>query len=181
MSDDRKRKRSWRDIDAGRNKSFHRRTERGGTDPYSGNKRGNKSYKAELDRFFDSGVASNRIKGLMKDAEDTMPEGTGDSPEKIKLVRAVRKAETFDDFVSSVNALRAEHGLPGDAEILIRILEHPDETAIQEALRKLTEMAQRLAITDVKKVGTRLDTIENVSDDDETLDLVEVLRAKVTA
>ena len=178
MSNDDRRKLSWRERDARNNRSKHRRIERSGTDAY-GSGRSNKSYKAELDRFFDSGVASGRIQGLMKEAESTIPEVQVDSPEKTKLVRAVRSSETFNDFVNSVNALRESHSLPADADILCRVLEHPDEDAIQEALRQLTEMASRLAIGDMKKIASRLDTLENVSNDDQTLDLVDVLRARI--
>lgn len=149
-----------------------------GTDPYAS--RANKSYKAELDRFFESGVASSRIKTVMKDAAENAPASEpSESPERARLIRKVRAAETFDDFVGSVNELRAAHSLPADADILTRVLEHPDEDAVRDALRRLAEMTNRLALGDMRRIGARLKSLGEVARDDETIELVESLRAKL--
>ena len=176
MSDDRKRKRSWREIDSMRDKSGHRRVERPGTEP--SRRRGNKSYKAELDQLFDKGVASSRIQGVMKE----MSQSTGSeeqNPEKIKLIRQVRQAGTFDQFVSAVNKLRKEHSLPNDANILTRVLEHPKIDAVRDALQRLSETVGRLKLTDIKAISMRLDTLESINDDPEVEKLIGALREKM--
>ncbi|MCA9562441.1 MAG: hypothetical protein KC561_03085, partial [Myxococcales bacterium] len=117
------RKKSWREVDNGRARSAHRRVERAGSSPYDN--RANKSYRAELDRFFDSGVASKRIQDLVNTASEGQPTQV-ETAEKREAVRKVRGAETFDDFVNSVTHLVTNFSLPADAEILIRVLEHPD-------------------------------------------------------
>ena len=176
MSDDTKRKRSWREIDSMRDKSAHRRVERPGTEP--SRRRGNKSYKSELDQLFDKGVASSRIQSVMKEMGQT----TGaeeQNPEKTKLVRQIRQADTFDQFVGAVNELRKEHSLPNDANILTRVLEHPDIDVVCDALERLADMVGRLKLTDIKAISARLDTLESISDDPQVENLIGTLRKKM--
>jgi hypothetical protein len=171
------RKKSWREIDAGRDKSAHRRVEKPGTTPYE--KRTNKSYKAELDRFFDHGVASTRIKGLMNQAGTAPAAGEAENPERVKLLRKIRQAATFDSFVEAVNTLRRDHGIPRDVDVLSRMLEHPDEEAIQEALAALLEIAPRFNMMQVKALKSRLTALETASQNPQTLEQVAQLKAKL--
>lgn len=181
MSDEgRRRKKSWREIDRGKDKSLHRRVEHPGTSPYQ--RRTNKSYKAELDRFFEHGVASQRIKTLMKkggpDTAAPSDDG-GENAEKVSLIRSIRGAETFDEFVTSVEQLREKYGLPNDVDILIRVLEHPDDEPIRDALGQLIELTRRLTLTQVKQLKARLDTLESFNEDPEILEAIATLRAKI--
>ena len=159
-----------------RDKSAHRRLERPGTEP--SRRRGNKSYKAELDQFFDKGVASSRIQGVMKEASQG-PNAEAENPEKTKLIRKIRQAETFDEFVKSVSKLRKEHALPNDADILTRVLEHPDLESVTDALERLAGMAGRLKLIDLKAISARLDTLESFNDDPKVLQLIGTLREKM--
>ncbi len=177
MSNDRKPKKSWRDIDKGKDGSAHRRVERPGSDPYS--RKTNKSYRAELDQFFDKGVVSNRIQGVIKESGNGPEKPNESNQAKIKLIRKVRQAETFDGFVNAVNELRTTFGLPNDADVLTRVLEHPDNSAVVEALDALCGMSKRLKLIDIKAISARLDTLEAVSDDSAVLKSVEALRAKM--
>jgi hypothetical protein len=177
MSDE-KRKKTWREVDSGRDRSVHtRRLEKPGGNPYD--KRKDKSYKAELDRYFDHGVASTRIKELM-----TKPGGAGDkaeqeSPERIKLLRKIRSAVTFDQFVDAINKLRAEFGVPNDVDVLARMLEHPDEEAVHEALSTLIDQAKRITLAETKGVIARLEALETATENEKTLSLIRELRAKI--
>lgn len=177
MTNDRKPKKAWRDIDKGKDGSAHRRLERPGSDPYS--RKQNKSYRAELDQFFDKGVASNRIQGVIKESGDGPEKPNETNQEKIKLSRRVRQAETFDGFVKAVDELRTTFGLPNDADVLTRVLEHPDNTAVVEALDALCGMSKRLKLIDMKAISGRLDTLETVSDDSAVLKSVAALREKM--
>jgi hypothetical protein len=174
-TEDRKKK-SWREVDAAKDRGRGRRVERGSEPTVH---RTNKAYKAELDRFFDKGVASDRIKELMAQS-GAPPTDKAESPERVKLMRRVRTAVTFDDFVKAVDELRAhEGGLPGDIEVLIRTLEHPDAEAVHEALRKLGEMAKRMSMPQLKSATIRLDSLETATEDAETRALIKELRAKL--
>lgn len=125
---DRERK-SWREIDKGRDQSRHREGER---------PRGNAprvesataAYKRTLDAFFDQGVVPEHLKGKL-------PAGESEGPsERQRLIRQIREA-TGKDFVQAVDELRAKFGLPDDMEILLRVLEHPKDPVLLEALEKI--------------------------------------------
>ncbi|MBN1946251.1 MAG: hypothetical protein JW797_11285 [Bradymonadales bacterium] len=175
MTEGRERKRTWREIDQAKDKSYHRREERPGTVPEKGS-RSNKAYKAELDRFFNAGQASLRIKTLMKETTKDLPLTAEESPERIKLVRKVRSAETFDEFVTAVNELRGQFGLPRDVDILSRVLEHPNQQVVRESLKLLKELANRLSLLQLRAIEVRLDALELSTDDPETLSDLDELR-----
>ena len=177
MSDRKKPKKPWREVDTARQRSGHRRTTRPGSDPYA--QRGNKSYRAELDRFFDKGEASDRIQTLMKDAKAPPDAVAAEPPEKVRLIRKIRQAGTFDEFVKAVDTVRGDYHLPDDADILTRVLEHPDNAAIIDALERLAGMSGRLDIPDIKAINLRLVTLETATDDPKVQALVEALRAKI--
>lgn len=175
---DEKRKKSWREIDRGRDQTKHRRVDRPGTDPYA--HRRNTSYKAELNRFFDKGVASDRIKDqIAKAGSGADPKAEAEDPERIKLVRKVRSAETFDEFVQALDALRASGGLPNDVEVLVRALEHPEEEVIRDAMTRFLDLAGRLDLTTMKAVRGRLSSLDDVVQETETLELMAKLRDKL--
>jgi hypothetical protein len=171
MTEFKKRNRSWKDIDNA--KGHHKRVERPGSS--AAEKPRSRSYRSELDRFFDSGVASSRIQHMMKDLPERNQKT--ESSERIKLIRRVRSAETFDSFIEAVNGLRESGGLPSDVELLTRALEHPDQEAVREALVLLAEMSGRLSILEMKGISSRLETVEVVHDDPDTLNLVHSLRS----
>jgi len=173
MTESKKRNRSWKDIDSAKDKGSHyRRIERPGTG--AADQPRSRSYRSELDRFFDSGVASSRIQKMMKDLPDS--EQKTETSERVQLIRRVRSAETFDSYIEAVNALRESGGLPSDAELLTRALEHPDRETVREALVLLGEMSGRLSILEMKGVSSRLESIEMIHDDPDTLGLVNRLR-----
>jgi hypothetical protein len=175
---DEKRKKTWREVDRGRDQTKHRRVDRPGTDPYA--HRRNTSYKAELDRFFEKGVASDRIKDqIKKAASDRDPKAEADNPERVRLIRKVRTAETFDEFVQAVDTLRAGDGLPNDVDLLVRALEHPTEEVIRDALARLLGLASRLDLTSLKSIRIRLASLDNVVHDQETLEAMARLRERL--
>jgi hypothetical protein len=174
---DEKRKKSWREVDRGKDQSKHRRVEPG-TDPYA--HRRNATYKAELNRFFDKGVASDRIKDLVKKAgSERDGKGESDNPERVRLIRKVRTAETFDDFVQAVDALYAGDGLPNDVDLLVRALEHPLEEVIRDALSRLHDLATRIDLTTLKSIRGRLSTLDNVVHERETFEAMARLRERL--
>lgn len=177
MSEDKKRKRSWREIDRQKDRSYHRREE--AKLPFPDQKRSNKAYKAELERFFDSGVASQRIKTLMKETAKTNPIASQESGDRIACVRKVRSAETFDEFISAVDELRDKYGLPSDLEILSRVLEHPDQDTVRDALTILMDLVPRMSLLQLKSIEMRLDALEMSTEDPDTLDLLQDLREKI--
>jgi hypothetical protein len=172
-----RRKRTWKEIDQARDGRGPRRVEHLGTDPRSV-RGGGKSYMAELNRLFDHGEASDRLKKVMKDAgPDKAP--AQDPPERIKLVRQIRAAQTFQDFLDGIDALREQYGLPNDVDVLTRALEHTNESVVSESLTLLLDLTKRCNMTQLKAILARLSTIETVIEDPKILKKATALREKL--
>lgn len=123
-------KKSWRDKDRAKDKSAHRRDEPGagrGRTPRV--ETATAAYKRTLDAFFDKGVVPGHLK-------DKLPAGeTGGPSERTLLVRAIRDAPSGRKLNAAVDALREKYGLPEEMEILLRVLEHPQDPVLFEALQ----------------------------------------------
>ncbi len=124
---------SWRDKDRKRDQSAHRREERpggGGRTPRIDS--ATATYKRQLDAFFDKGVVPDHLK-------DKLPPGTqGEGPsERTVLLRAVRTAESGKALVQAIDALHAKFGLPDEMEVLLRVLEHPKDAVLRDALDRI--------------------------------------------
>lgn len=161
MGDDRER-RSWRDIDRGRDTSAHRRDERG-----SGRGRGPRvetataAYKRSLDAFFDRGVVPDHLK-------DKLPAGanTEGSPRQ-KLLRQIRDASSQRKLEKAVDALHAEFGLPEeDFDVLLRVLEHSKDPILKAAMNHVeTFVESGRPLPRKARFVARLRTIESASFD----------------
>ncbi|MFN3202377.1 MAG: hypothetical protein ACE366_28520 [Bradymonadia bacterium] len=90
-----------------------------------------KDYKRSLDAFFDRGVVPEHLKERMAEAG---LDGEASPDPRTKALRAVRAAESGPKLIKAIDALRKEHGLPDDMEILLRVLEHPKDEVLREAL-----------------------------------------------
>lgn len=125
-------RKSWRDVDRQRDKSEHRKEERkSGGGPAPRVESATASYKRTLDAFFDQGVVPDHLKDKLPEADESQdPEAA----ERVRLIRAVRAAESGAALVKAVDALRAKTSLPDDLELLLRVLEHPKDPVLLEAL-----------------------------------------------
>lgn len=119
---------SWRDLDRKRDKSAHRREEPTLRGKPARVESATAAYKRSLDAFFDQGVVPDHLK-------DKLPAGESEGPsERQQLIRAIRGATAAKDLEKAVDSLRADFGLPDDMEILLRVLEHPKDPVLLEAL-----------------------------------------------
>jgi hypothetical protein len=140
MSDDERPRKSWRDIDKMRDRSAHRHDERA---PGAERKRGpgsQKSYRAALDRLFETGKIAELV-------EQRAPGSTPDAGEtRIKLLGRIEKAIDRDSICGEVDAYLAQfHELPDELEILGKVLEHRDpelQRRAMEAIARLLEHEQ---------------------------------------
>lgn len=119
---------SWRDLDRKRDQSAHRRDEapRRGRQPRV--ESATAAYKRKLDAFFDHGVVPDHLK-------DKLPAGESEGPsERQQLLRTIRSGKSGKELHKAIDTLRADYGLPDDMEILVRVLEHPKDPVLLDAL-----------------------------------------------
>lgn len=131
--DDDREKPSWRERDSQRNQSTHTREEApaGGRGRAPRVESATANYKRQLNALFDRGVVPDALK-------DKLPEGSLEPTGRQKLLREIREASDVRVLKKAVDALVAEHGMPEeDLDALLRILEHPDDRILAQALEKL--------------------------------------------
>ena len=122
-------KKSWRELDRGRDKKEYREERPKGRGPKL--ETATAQYKQKLDAFFDRGVVPEHLKGKL-------PSGNSEGPsERQKLLRKVRDATSSSALVKSLDALISEFGLPEDPEIWLRALEHTSDSVLLETLNQL--------------------------------------------
>ncbi len=114
-------------------------------------------YKADLDRLFDQGMAGELIKKVGKQANSpaakaktavaTKPKRAGRIPQnnlaaasRLKLIRTIVDAGDSIELKSALDELVENFGLPDDWLVLIRTLEHDDESLVQKAIGKMSKL-----------------------------------------
>lgn len=176
MSDDDRRKKSWREIDRQKDSSSHvERDSSGGRGGGSG--RSDSRYKRDLDKLFSGGGnVPDRFKDVMEDLEPE--EGTPEAERK-EAIDALREAEEegFRAFVQAVNEFRASGiRMPDDENLLVRMLDHPDERVIRDVLEHYIDLAGRRELQRTGPLESRLSTVETMSDDPRTRKLVDQVK-----
>jgi hypothetical protein len=173
MSDDREKK-SWRDIDRGRDRSAHRKDPR--PEPGAGGarrERSQKSYRAALDRAFEIGALGK----LLGSTEPRPPEGES----RLRLLAAIRDANTSDEVSAAVDRALAAGPLPDEAEVWARVVEHNDLDRVREALRKLPALLKAQPLKRARTLKARLRYLEEVAGDEELRREAAALRARLPA
>lgn len=166
------RKKSWREIDAGKDKSAHRQEERspGAKNRAQREAAASASYKKDLDKLFDGAGVPDRFKGL---ADKLKPEEG--SPEALWAEECEKlRAADFRTFVKeSTLFVKAGNKLPEDEELLVRFLDHPSESITQRTLAHIVPMLERKSWKRPAPLKNRLTTLSLAAEDPKTIELVK--------
>lgn len=158
-------KKSWREIDRMR----EHKSERSTTSRAPARSRSQKSYRAALDRLFDSG----RIGALAKDAEPSA-DSAADAP-RLKLLKAVKEAEGREAITAAVDAYLQGNELPEDFDVLTKVLEHRDEGRQRAALTLLTTLTERERPRRTRGLLGQLRLLRDVADEPDVVELATSL------
>jgi hypothetical protein len=173
MSDDDRPRRSWREIDRAKDKSAHRKEER--PDPGFGRRQGKrreKSYRAALDRLFDSGKIADLVE--KQTGEKSSDQSQGDS--RIKMHASITDATDRDALTRAVDSYLQKFGeLPEDLAVLGRVLEHRDPTLQLEAMQRIDALLDREQPKRTRAMVGQLKMIRDIGDDPELTDLAKRL------
>lgn len=151
---------SWKDIDKSRDRTSHvRRRDKTKKDLPDHSTRYDK-YKSDLNRLFDQGMAGELLKKPTKDkppsrlakkAKSTssepirktngrIPRDNSAATNRFKLTKTIIDANQHEDLINAINELVDRFGLIDDLEILVRVLEHPNEALVLKAVCKMIEL-----------------------------------------
>jgi hypothetical protein len=172
MSDDRPR-RSWREIDRNKDRSSHRKEER----PEGQNRGGRQkqSYRAALDRLFDSGKIADLVEaktGEKKSDEDS---------NRFKALSKIRDAGDRDEVTKQVDAYLQKFGneLPDDLEILARVIEHRNPTWQLDAMERIDKLLETETPKRTRAMLGQLKMIRDIGDELEMVQLAKKLIEKL--
>lgn len=169
MGDDKK---SWREKDRQRDKSRHT----GRSDRGRGRKkdeRSSASYKKDLDALFKAGgEIPDRFKGTAI-ADKLKPAEGSEEADWLAAVKELRETEGFREFAMAVRKFRrAGHRLPDDEDLMVRMLDLPDERTVQAVLEKVLEMDEKAGFGRKAAVKNRVATIRSLAEDPRTEELL---------
>ena len=150
---------SWREIDRKREGSSGRRKGGRNKNEVRGHSTRYDKYKADLNRLFDQGLAGELIKKPNREAppEEAKPADEGKSSQRrkgngripknaarlasrLKLIRAVVDAGDPRSLQAAIDDMVGQFGLPDDWEVLVRVVEHPDEELILKAVGRMNQL-----------------------------------------
>lgn len=169
MSDDERRKKSWKEIDRARDGSGGRGDERRGDERRQRGGRSQKSYRAALDRLFNSGKIGELVE------ERSGAEQSSESEAAVKLLRAIRQAEDPASITKAVDAYVAEHELPDDPEILGKVLQHKKPSMQLEGMQRLQRALQHEKPRRTRALVGQLKLIRDTAGDPEMEQLAREL------
>lgn len=132
-----------------------------------------KNYKKDLDKLFaPGGAVPDRFKGLMGKLKDEVPV----DEVRDAALKAMHDAEDFRAFAAAAREFRkAKHALPDDEDMLIRMLDLPDERAVQDVLQHILDLDRRRGFDRKRPLRNRIETIRSIAEDPKT----ETLLAKI--
>jgi hypothetical protein len=156
MSDDKpKRTKSWSEIDKGRDKGSARKSEDRSRENFE-KTTGYTKYKANLDRLFSGGVE------LPEHLRDKLGDGAGGAEaeaeaEARKQLFAIEDTKLFN---AAASEYLKNHPLPSDPRLLDRLLSHPDEDVLDQALARLEELQKAGTLKAPPALKARLSSVE---------------------
>lgn len=163
MSDDRKRKRSWREIDRNRDRSAHRQ------DSPSDHPRGargqaaaSRSHRSALDRLFYSGKVGELVN--KRDRETGVAAEDPDGPSRRSLSQMIEQAMDKESKIAAMDAYLEKFSLPADFDVLSHILDHPDPDVVGEALDKIEALLETEKPRRARSLIAQLKTLQDLSE-----------------
>lgn len=170
-------KRSWRDIDKMRDKSFsrsrsqdERAQERMQRSPVY------EQYKAKVSKMFSGGDLPDELR------EKLDPSGTLKARDD--LLKRIKKlaAEDRKAWSEAVREFVEKFDMPEDAYLLVEWLDHPRDRVVERSLARLEELANAGALTGAKRpksIDQRLRSLEMMSGEPQVQARAKALRERL--
>ncbi len=195
-------KKSWREIDAKRDKSGGSSPARG-QDPRSAAQadRSSKQYRAALDALFEKGEVGKfaeklatptrqppalqdmpkpRTRAVAEPAADKAPAAPVPTEDpRMVLRKKIVTALGRDEISRAVDKYVKAHGMPDDFEVLEQALEHQKPERIAEALNVLDTLLSREKPKRSRTLAGKLRFLEETSDDTELRATAARIRTKL--
>jgi hypothetical protein len=154
-----KRTKSWREIDKMRDRSGGSSRRDSRERENFQNSTGYTKYKTNLERLFSGGGAA--LPEHLREKADPTGEATDRSEESKKLYAI----EDVKAFYAAAAEFLEKNDLPDDPRLLDRLLTHPDEEIVEQALARLEHLHKAGTLKVPPALTQRLATVEIDSGD----------------
>lgn len=176
MSEERERpKKSWREIDAQREKSGHRKE--GGTPKNQERLERSaayRSYKTQLNKLFEGGGVPDALKQKLNDA------GVGQVPEgQREAEEAIVSAKTPKEAMAALETCRQQFGFPRNEQVLAKLLDVGTIGVVIETANQLVALINEGAIKRATSLRARVQTALMTHDGPKAQDALKQLLAKI--
>jgi hypothetical protein len=148
---DEKPKKSWREIDKGRDRSGPRKQSDREAERFQTSTKYT-AYKTNLDRLFSGGGAQ-----LPEHLREKLEPGEAERDEERKKLYAIEETKAFQ---SAATEYLKKHELPDDARLLYRLLGHPDDDVVEKALGRLEALQKAGTLKVPPALTQRLASVE---------------------
>jgi hypothetical protein len=148
---DEKPKKSWREIDKGRDRSGPRKQSDREAERFQTSTKYT-AYKTNLDRLFSGGGAQ-----LPEHLREKLEPGEAERDEERKKLYAIEETKAFQ---SAATEYLKKHELPDDARLLDRLLGHPDDDVVEKALGRLEALQKAGTLKVPPALTQRLASVE---------------------
>ncbi len=174
MSDRDRPRKSWREIDKARDGSSHRK-DRPDASMLSrkGSGRSQQSYRAALDRLFDSGKIADLVD--QKEPDEARPKKDNQGESRIKMLRKIRDAGDRDEVTKVADAYIKQFDLPDDIDVLPRLLEHRDPEVQRQTMERMDTLLDESQPKRTRAIVGQLKMIRDFADDQEMMELANKL------
>ncbi|MCK5687997.1 hypothetical protein KAI87_01945 [Myxococcota bacterium] len=170
--DDDREKKSWREIDRGRDGGQRRDDSSGGGG--RGPKRESsayRAYKSQLNKIFDgTGELPESMKETLREA------GVGDeAKERREALDKILAAERSRQLNKALKEYRERFGFPQDEEVLAKFLDEDDEELVLETLQTLEKLLAEEGLKKASSFKVRLKSVKMLIDEPDVLKLADKL------
>ncbi len=157
-------KKSWREIDAQRDKSGHRSEEPKGRGKPGRIERSQayRSYKTQLDKLFSGGALPEALKEKLGDGGIAVEAKARKAAAELILAATSPKA-----IEAALAAYEGQHGFPEDEAVLARLLDLSKEAVLQRAIATIGRLRDEGRLKRAQSLKARLNTVAMTADDPE--------------
>ena len=168
-------KKSWRERDAGRNRSKHVSSD---PSPAGAARAREQSAgaKAALERAFNDGLVAKLV--AVKTGTVPLTAATDQRPELLKKIRITEARADVNKLIDELLGLAAD--LPNDWEVLTRCLDHNRDEVVRMALDKMDALLAKERPKRAASLAMRLSGLEADTSDDDVRAVAERVRGKLS-
>ena len=107
---------------------------------------------------------------------------TGRAPSEFRLrLERLRAAREPEEIREAADAFLRHHQLPDEPDILYKLLQHPSEKVVREALGQLSSLLMQGRISGTLLLADHLNRLEGRVQEDATRSYIEGIRAQIAA